>query len=109
MHKCLSRISSIVQCSSSRETVGKSSSSSSRVTFVLRVHLEDGCCRVSMWFCNDAVLAGKGISPVGVSSSSEELKVKCHHTGLQCDCLVLVLHDVTGSGSKEVFSTLEMW
>ena len=50
-----------------------------------------------------AVLAGKGISSVGVSSSSEEL----NHTGLQCDSLVPVLHSV--AGSKEAFLTLEMW
>ena len=83
------------------------SSSSSRLTYVFKVHLEDGCCRVFMWFCNGAVLAGNGISSVGVSSSSEELKVKCHHSGLQCNCLVSVLHSVTGS--KDIFLTLETW
>ena len=85
MHKCLSRISSIFQCSLSSETIRKSSFSSSsfsRLTYVFRVHLQGGHCRVSMWFCNHAVLAGNGISSVGVSSSSEELKVKCHCTGL---------------------------
>ena len=72
------------------------------------MYLEDGCCRVSTWFCNDAVLAGEGISSLGVSSSLEKLKIKHQCTGLQGDCLVPVLHGVTGSGSKEAFSTLEM-
>ena len=71
------------------------------------MHLEDGCCRVSIWFCNGAVLAGEGISSVGVSSSLEKLKVKHHCTGLQCDSPVPVLHSVTGS--EEAFSTLETW
>ena len=86
-----------------------SSSSSSRLTYVFRVYLEDGCCRVSMWFCNGAVLAGKGILSVGMSSSLEKLKVKHHCTCLRCDCLVPVLHGVTGYQSKEAFSTLETW
>ena len=84
-----------------------SSSSSSMLTYVFGVHLEDECCRVSIQFCNGSVLAGNGISSVGVSSSSEELKVVKCHTGLQCDCLVPVLHGVTSS--KEAFSTLETW
>ena len=93
MHKCLSRISSIFQCSSSSETVGKSSSfssSSSRLTYVFKVYLEDGCCRVSTWFCNGTVLADKGVSSLGVSSSSEELKVK-HHCIQVCDVTVWFL------------------
>ena len=73
---------------------------------LLIVYLEDGCCKVSTWYstCNDAVLAGEGISSVGVSSSLEKLKVKHLHTGLQCDSLVPVLHGATGAGSKDAFS-----
>ena len=42
-----------------------------------------------------------------VSSPSNELYVSLLHAGLSCGSLVL--HDVTGIGSKEAFLTLEMW
>ena len=44
------------------------------------------------------------MSTVEMSSSSELLKVNRHHTGLQCDWLVLMLCGVVGS--KEMFSSL---
>ena len=74
MHKCLSWISSLSQRSSSSEIVWKfsSSSSSSRLTYALKVYLEDGCCKASAWYCTCGVLSGDGISSVGVSSSSSE-------------------------------------
>ena len=96
-------------------TVWKSSSMSSpfasRVTYVFRVHLEGDCWKASVWYCTGSVLFGDGISSIGVSSSSssEELKVRHLHTGLQCDSLVPVLHGITGCGSKDAFLTLEMW
>ena len=72
-----------------------------------RVHLEGGCCRKTTGFCNGAILEGDGMSSVGVSSSSEELKVNRCHTGLWYDWLVTVLHGV--AGSKEMFSSLKTW
>ena len=42
-----------------------------------------------------------------LSSSSELLNDNWHHTGLQCDWLVAVLHGV--EESKEMLSSLEMW
>ena len=99
----------ILQWSSSNETVWKSScsSSSSRSSYMGRVHLECGCCRKSMGFCNGAMLEGNGLSTVRVSSSSEELKANQCHTGLWCGWLVPVLHGI--AGSKETFSSLETW
>ena len=47
------------------------------------------------------------MSTVRLSSSLEELKVKCCCTGLWCDCLVPVLCGV--AGSKEMFSSLKTW
>ena len=107
MYKCLSGLSSVVQWSSSNETVGKaSSSSSSRSSHMGRVHLEGGCCRKSMGFCNGAMPEGNELSTVRVSSS-EELEVNQCCTGLQCDWLVPVLHGI--AGSKEMFSSFETW
>ena len=91
MHKCLSGISSISQCSSLSGTIWKSSSSSSspasRVTYVFRVHLEDGHWKATMWCCFGGVLLGDGVTSAGMtsSSSSEKLKVKHLCTSLWCD------------------------
>ena len=113
MHKCLLGISSISQCSSLSGTVWKSSSSSSafKLTYTFRVHLEGGHWEASTWCCFDGVLSGDGVTSAGMtsSSSSEELKDKHLHTGLWCDSLLPELCGVTGSGSKDVFSTLEIW
>ena len=58
------------------------------------------------------VVSGLGMETSSVdvssSSSSEELKVRCLHTSLWCGSLVPVLHGVTGSGSKDAFSSLKM-
>ena len=58
----------ISQCWSSSGTVWKSSlSSASRVAY-----FEDGCLKVSMWYCTGVVLSGDVISSVVASSSSSE-------------------------------------
>ena len=110
MYKCLSGISPIVQWSSFKEFVWKSSSSSSsssRSSHMSRVQIGGGCCRKATGFFTDAILGDKGLSTVRVSSSSEELKVNHHGTGLQCDWLTPVPCGV--ARSKETFSSLETW
>ena len=74
---------------------------------MVRVHLECGCCGKSTGFCSGTVLEGDGMSTVEMSALSELLKDNWHHTGLQCDWLVPVLHGVVGP--KEMLSSLETW
>ena len=50
-----------------------------------KVHFEGGCCRKTTGFCNGAILEGEGMSSVGMSSSSEELKFNQCCTGLWYD------------------------
>ena len=50
-----------------------------------------------MSLCGDAVWKGDGMSTAELSSSSEVLKVNWHHTGLQCDWMVPMMHGVIGS------------
>ena len=109
IQKCLSRISSVVQWSSSNETVQKSSSSSSssRSSCMVRMYLECSCCEKSMGFSSCVVLEGGGISTAELFSSSELLEDNQHHTGLWHDWLVSMLCGVVGL--KEMLSSLEAW
>ena len=99
----------VVQWLSSNETVWKSSSSSSssRSSHMVRVHLECGCCEKSMGFCSSTVVEGDGMLTIEMSSSWELLKDNWCHTGLWCDWLVPMLHGVVGL--KEMLSSLDTW
>ena len=85
--RVLSGTSSVVQCSSSKGTICKSSSRCS-------------------WASRGALKAVR-VSSSEVSLSSEELYVSHLQTGLRWDWTVL--HDVTESGSNEAFLKLDTW
>ena len=89
MHNVLSGTSSVVQCSSSKGTIWKSSSSS-RHTGVLA-----------------GVALGVGGASSDLSLSSYELNDNCLHTGPDgvCDAL----HGMTGLGLNEAFLMLDTW
>ena len=106
MHYHLSGISSVVQCSSSKGMVWKSSASSSMCSEVARVCLEIDHLVSDVGYCTCGMLQGEETSSSYVSSS-EGLYVNLLHTGLRQGCLAL--HGVTGTRSKEVFSMLETW
>ena len=91
MHNVLSGTSSVVQCSSSKGTIWKSSSSSSSR--------------------HTGVLAGVALC---VSGASSDVPLSLHalndnhlHTGLDGVCNVL--HGVIGLGLNEAFSILDTW
>ena len=89
MHNVLSGTSSVVQCSSSKGTIWKSSSSS-RHTGVLA-----------------GVVLGVGGASSEVSLSLCELNDNCLHTGLDGVCSAL--RGMTGSGLNEAFLMLDTW
>ena len=71
------------------------------------MHLGDSDCGSHPWYCTCGALQGEGTSSSAVSSEEEELCVNLLCTGLSHKSLVLC--GATGTGSKEAFSTLEMW
>ena len=71
----------MLQWSLSNETVWKSSSSSTFRSYMVRMHLECGCCEDSTGLCCVAGWESDGMSTVELSSS-EVLKVNQHQTGL---------------------------
>ena len=99
MHKVLSGTSSVVQCSSSRGAVWKSSSSpSSRYTWASRVVLEVDGWGSGLWGVIHGLVLG-GASSSEVSTLLEKPYISHLHTGLRWDCPLL--HGATGSGSMK--------